>query len=199
MRNFGRKWKSSKASEPSQRMKYLRISPLWAVGLMTLSILTLAMGVFAFKSFLGNGGQEDEIAAQEWKPPSLAIVSLDPPKPANVDIESISRPIFSKSRKPSPKAANAVSPSNGTTESGGISVTAIVLNKKILQAYIISSDAPEGAWRKIGDTVDSWNIASIAPKEVVIQNGGQRRTLPLYANVTDQPVNSTGLTPIQPP
>ena len=195
MRGLDRKGRSNPAAEPAKRLKYFRMSPLWAVWLIALSIVTMGMGIFALRSLLGRAGDEEAVAALDWKPPSLAIVSLDPPKPANGDIESISRPIFSKTRKPTLKTAYAVSPANTTTDTGALSVTAIVLNKKIMQAFIISSDAPEGAWRKIGDSVDSWSITEIAAKEVIIQNGGQKRVLPLYASVTDQTGHATGLNP----
>jgi hypothetical protein len=199
MRSLDRKGRSIPVAEPSNRQKYLSISPLWTLWLITLSIVTLGMGIFALRSILGRAGGEQAIAALEWKPPSLAIVSLDPPKPANADLESVSRPIFSKSRKPALKTTYADSPANAATDTGALSVTAIVLNKKILQAFIISSDAPEGAWRKIGDTVDTWSIAAIAPKEVVIQNGGQKKVLPLYSSMTDRKGNTTGLTPAPSP
>jgi hypothetical protein len=164
------------------RLKHLQMSPLSAMLLAGLSAVALITGLFALYAILGPTGVDDGPAAPEWKPPTLAIVPLEPPKPANVDVEALSRPIFSKSRKPSPKAAAAPSETNLSAAPGTMSVTAIVRDKNTSRAFLISSDAPEGAWRKIGDTVENWTVTAIAPREVILRSGDQSAKLPLYGD-----------------
>ena len=49
-------------------------------------------------------------------------------------------------------------------------------------AFIISSEAPEGVWKKVGDMVDAWTIKSIAPSELVLKSGERLAKLKLYAD-----------------
>jgi hypothetical protein len=172
----------SNAKALALRLKHLQLSPLAAMLLAALSATTLATGLFALYAMLGPTGADDGPAAPEWKPPTLAIVPLDPPKPAGADVETLSRPIFSKARKPAPKSLMATAETNLSAAPQTLSVSAIVRNKKTKQAFFVSSDAPEGSWRKIGDTVDSWTIKAIEPKEVVLQNGEQTTKVKLYAD-----------------
>ena len=116
----------------------------------------------------------------------LAVVELDSPKPASADTEALSRPIFSKTRKPSPKAAvAAVDSANISDTPTGLVVTAIVKNKKVAQAFVTSSETPAGAWRKVGDTVGSWTLNKILHSEVVFQSGDQLTRVKLYVTPTE--------------
>ena len=168
---------------PSFRGQYLRISPLWAIWLGTLSTLTLGVFLFALHAMIGRTEGDNSTAVPEWKPPSLNIVALDPPKLVSADVESLSRPIFSKFRKPAPKVSSAITQVNGSGGAEVLTVTAIVIDKLTRQAFFISPDSPDGAWRKIGDTVDTWTITAITPKEVILQSGGQTTISKLYANI----------------
>lgn len=163
-------------------LRYFHISPLWAICLSILCSIFLAAGLFALRAALGRIDRYDSFSTPEWKPPSLEITGLNPQKVANADVQSLSRPIFSKSRRPSPKAANPGSLGNGSTDIDGISVTAIVLSKKTIEAFFVSANSPEGTWRKVGDTVDAWTITAIAPKEITLQSAGQMKILKLYAD-----------------
>ncbi|MFO1101357.1 MAG: hypothetical protein U1E20_00455 [Methylocystis sp.] len=161
--------------------KQARLSPLSTIILAVLLATTLMAGLFALAAIFGSNGLDGEVAAPDWKPPTLTIGELDPPTPASADVETLSRPIFSKSRRPSKAkpqvevelAPNAIAP-------GGLTVSAIVTNKEAQQAYVVSQDTPEGAWRKVGDTVDSWTISRIDRHEIILKSGEQTASIKLY-------------------
>jgi hypothetical protein len=181
------------------RLTRLQLSPLSAILLAVLVAVTATTGLFALNATLGPSASDDGAVAPDWKPPTLAIVALDPPKPASADLESLSRPIFSKSRKPSPKAAVTPALVSESAAPGALSVTAIVRNRKTAQAFFVSPDAPDGAWRKVGDTVGSWLITAIAPMEVVLQGGGQTTKVKLYADPAPAVDTAAPTAPLPPP
>lgn len=177
-------------------LKQARLSPLSAMILAFFLATTLMAGLFAISAIFGSNGLESEVAAPDWKPPTLAIGELDPPKPPSADVETLSRPIFSRSRRPSPKSANLQVDSDVSPNAiapGGLTVSAIVENKEMHQAYVVSSDAPEGAWRKVGDTVDSWTISMIDRHEVILKSGQQTTSIKLYPD--PPPIDNDGNRP----
>jgi hypothetical protein len=168
-------------------LTHLRLSPLSAIALALLSASTLGMALLAIYAIHGPLGPDSGAGVPDWTPPSLAVVELDPPKPASADVESLSRPIFSKNRKPGPKAATAPTAQTAAVPDAppGLAVTAIVRDRKTSRAFVVSAEAPEGAWRKVGDVVDSWTVTTIAPTEVVLQSGGQLSKVKLYREAAD--------------
>jgi hypothetical protein len=178
-------------------LQQAHLSPLRAMVLAFLGLSTFVSALFAAYAFLGSLGSNADVKAPDWAPPTLAVGELDPPKPPNEDVETLSRPIFTKSRRPSPKAAAPqVAPETGPISEtpSGVSVSAIVKNRDGAQAFIVSPESPDGAWKKIGDTVDSWTIATIAGAEITLKNGERAAKLKLYAEEQAQPAP-----PEQPP
>lgn len=173
-------------------LKRARLSPLSAMILAFLSATTLMAGLFALSAIFGSHGLDSEVAAPDWKPPTLTIGELDPPKPASADVETLSRPIFSRSRRPSPKAKPQVEAdlAPNAHAPGGMTVSAIVKNKDVHQAYVVSQDAPGGAWRKVGDTVDSWTISRIDRHEIILTSGQQTASIKLYPE--PPPIDNAG-------
>lgn len=164
-------------------LKSLHLSPLAAIVLAALSAVSLGAALVAVYAIYGPLGSDSGVTVPDWKPPTLDVVELDPPKPASADVEALSRPIFAKNRKPSPKSAAPAAAAVLDSQTG-LTVTAIVHNKKTTSAFLISTDTPDGAWRKVGDTVDAWTVTSITPAEVVLQSGGQLSKLQLYSDAS---------------
>jgi hypothetical protein len=178
-------------------LQQAHLSPLSAMVLAMLGLTTLASILFAAYAFLGSLGSNADVKAPDWAPPTLAVGDLDPPKPPSADVETLSRPIFTKSRRPSPKAAAPqVAPETGPVSEtpSGVTVSAIVKNRDGAQAFIVSPESPDGAWKRIGDTVDSWTIAIIAGSEILLKSGERAAKLKLYAEEQAQPAP-----PQQPP
>ncbi|WP_424363017.1 hypothetical protein [Methylocystis parvus] len=165
------------------------LSPLAGIVLTLLGTTTLFAALFAAYAFIGPLGSDADVKAPDWTPPTLAVVDLDPPKPPSADVEALSRPIFTKSRRPAPKVARQQATETGplTAAPSGITVGAIVKNKKATQAFIVSPETPEGAWKKVGDTVDSWTIATIDRAELILKNGQQMAKLKLWPDDTVGP------------
>lgn len=170
-------------------LQQAHLSPLAGLVLALLGATTLAAALFAAYAFLGPLGSDADVKAPDWTPPTLAVVDLDPPKAPSADVETLSRPIFTKSRRPSPKVAKPAASETGplTAAPSGITVGAIVRNKKATQAFIVSLETPEGAWKQVGDTVDSWTIATIDRTELILKNGQQMAKLKLYPDDLAQP------------
>lgn len=159
-----------------------QLSPLSAIMLAVLAAATLVATLFAAFAFLGPIGADATVSAPDWTPPTLSVAELAPPKPASADTETLSRPIFSKNRKPSPKTAKAAAPMTAETAEAppGLAVGAIVKNKNITQAFVTSSESPDGVWKKIGETIDSWTVSAIESDGVVLTNGAQTARVKLY-------------------
>lgn len=162
------------------RLKQWRLSPLSAIVLAVLSAITAGTALFAAVALLWPSGWDSGVVVPDWNPPSLAVVELDPPKPASADVEALSRPIFFKNRKPGPKAAAAPDNANISDAPTGLAVTAIVKDKSVAQAFVTSSETPEGSWHKVGDAVGSWTLHKILHTEVVFQSGDQLTRVKLY-------------------
>jgi len=160
-----------------------RLSPSMSIILAFLLATMVSAGLFAIYAILGPEGGEMEVKAPEWTPPTLAVVKLDQPKTAADDVQSLSRPIFSKSRRPSPRSVPARAEPVAAPiarNADGLTVYAIVKKENTSQAFIISAEEPEGAWKKIGDTVDTWTISSIDAAELTLKNGDRSAKLKLY-------------------
>lgn len=169
--------------KPLPLVAQARLSPLMAFILAAIAGAALLAALFALNAVMGPMGAAFESGAPEWKAPTLAIVELNPPKPASADAQALTRPIFSKTRKPSPKAANARAAEPVTSGAPmGVCVAAIVKKgKAAAQAFVISAETPEGAWKKVGDAVDSWTISDISGDALKLRSGDGAATVPLYA------------------
>lgn len=174
------------------RLKQWRLSPLSAIVLAILSAIAAGTALFAAAALLWPSGWDSDAAVPDWNPPTLAVVELDPPKPASADVEALSRPIFFKNRKPAPKSAPQVDNANISDAPTGLAVTAIVKNKKVTQAFVTSSEAPEGGWHKVGDAIGSWTLHKILHAEVVFQNGDQLTRVKLYTLPPDAQGDTPG-------
>jgi len=176
-----------------RRIAPAQMSPLMALILAFLLSTTLAAGLFAAVAILWPESPDAQSAAPDWKPPTLAVVELDPPKPASADVQTLTRPIFTKNRRPAPKAAARPLNPEATETAGappGLSVGAIVKSRGVARAFVISSATPDGEWKKVGETVENWTISSIAALELTLTNGDQAVKLRLYSDATEGPPDS---------
>lgn len=168
----------------------LRLSPLLTGAIAALLLATTLSAGFAIYALIGPQSQTAQSAAPDWKPPTLAIVELPPPKPSSADVQTLSRPIFTKNRKPAVKpsgAAPAAAPAPEATDEApaGLTLSAIVKHGGVASAFVISPTAPEGEWKKIGERVDTWTIAAIADVDLTLTNGDQAVKLRLFDEKAD--------------
>ncbi len=156
-----------------------RLSPLMTGALaLLLALLAAAAGFAAYAVFAPDNAPQ-AAAMAEWKAPLPAVVALGEPKPASADVQTLSRPIFDKNRRPAKKGAAAVTAPTTVAESPvGVLVTAIVKHDGKSHAYIVSGAT--GDWKDIGDKVDSWSVDAITADEVTLNNGAASARLRLY-------------------
>jgi hypothetical protein len=170
---------------PSRFFRLTRspLSPLSAIGLAVLTAFACGAGFFALYAAVSPVESDGIVNVADWTPPTLGVVDLYPPKPASADTESLSRPIFAKDRKPASKTAASATEAvvEGPT---GVTVAAIVRHNNATKAFLVSPDAPDGEWRKVGDAVEAWTVTSITATEVVLESGGQLSKLKLYGEAT---------------
>lgn len=166
-----------------------RLSPLLTMILGLLAATTVFAALFATYALVGPLGSEAETTAPEWNPPTLEIGELAPPKPDSAYEQSLTRPIFSKNRKPMPKSAGRPTEALATGDGPvGVTVNAIVKRGKRSQAFVVSSETPEGEWKKVGDSIESWTISAIGSDDLTVTNGDKAAKLKLYSDVApDEP------------
>ncbi len=177
------------SGDSSPLLRDAQLSPLSAIVLASLAATAVGAGLFAAFAILGPVGSDVGASAPDWTPPSLAVVELGPPKQAADDVEILSRPIFSKSRKPSPKPAKAAGPISAPDAAApaGLSVNAIIKEKQMAQAFMVSPALPEGEWKRVGEMIDAWTVSRIERDGVVLSNGSQTTKVKIYA---DEPAPS---------
>jgi hypothetical protein len=172
------------------------------VGFSRLDIFTLcglAVGVACAASFamgsLGAPIDDKPPETPKWRPPSLAVGSTNWSKAATLDKATLTRPVFSKSRRPLAGAGGADMASNRSGEGGAprLRVNAIVKTKKITRIFIVSNALAEGKWLAPGETIDGWTFISARQLEVILRDGA--RTLRLefsYDNPEGYPAIPAG-------
>jgi hypothetical protein len=176
----------------AEPLKAARLAPLSAAILAGLAGTTLCTGLFALYAAIGPVVGDDGAAAPDWTPPTLAVVDLEPPKSPNADVETLARPIFTKSRRPTPKGPAGPARAAQEADAGqpsGLTLTAVVRRGKNAQAFITGGNNPDGDWRKVGDSIDSWTVSEISPTEVTLKSNGQSAKLKLYDDKPQEPAD----------
>ncbi|BBU61761.1 hypothetical protein MSC49_16960 [Methylosinus sp. C49] len=162
-------------------MGELRLSPLAAMLLTSLAALDVAALAFALLAWIGPDDTASP-AKSDWRPPSV-LSSVSGPGPlAREDAQTLSRPIFWKSRRPRPIVAKSDREGFAgiPTAPAGLSLSAIVRAGASARAFVVSSDDPEGRWLTPGESVQGWTIAEVGELELKLVNGAQSARLQLY-------------------
>lgn len=159
----------------------LRLSPLMAMLLGCLGALLLAAFVFVIRAVDGPDLIEQPPNA-EWRLPNLAAAAHNQAKPASADVQTLTRPIFAKSRRPSPKSQEAESERSDPTAPppAGLALAAIAKFRNVEQAFIVANSFPEGKWLGVGEQVEGWTIADMNRFELTLKNGERSVRLQLY-------------------
>lgn len=163
-----------------------RFSPLMMIVMGALGALALLAAAFAVYAAFAPEPEPPPRAATDWKAPLPAVVDLGEPS-ANADTQLLSRPIFSKDRRPAPKLARAApsQPTGPVSDAPtGIKVNAIVKRRNDSRAFVVGVNG-QGEWKTVGEKVDEWTISAIAPQELTLSNGVNMARLQLYS---DKPV-----------
>jgi hypothetical protein len=118
----------------------------------------------------------------EWKAPTLTHAAPKGARSNKVDLHTLSRPIFSKTRRP----ASAASAGPRTPEPAalppppGVSLKGIVSYKSMVRAFLTSANSPQGEWKTIGDKLGSWTVDRIERDHLALKNGTRSLKYSLY-------------------
>ena len=111
------------------------------------------------------------------------------PAPAELFSQSMTRPIFSRTRlpfkppqpvlpAPPPMPLPAIVPPRQAEE--GIALLGIVLSGDTRRALLRLRAFPQGKWVTVGEEVNGWRLSEVAPDRVMLQAVGQSLQLKLY-------------------
>jgi hypothetical protein len=162
-------------------MKSKRISPLMLAGLTPLALLTIFSAGFAVSALIMSF-EPASLAKSEWRPPTLSALAPPPSTPAGLDEQTLTRPIFTKSRRPSSSARQASMESTAHTESAppGFALGAIIGFGPSKRAYLLGHGATAGEWLSVGEMFEGWTIAEIGELNLTLKSGARIAILKLY-------------------
>lgn len=158
-----------------------RISPLMMMILFCEAALGIAAAAFAVSAFFAEGAPPMG-PSFEWKAPTLALVPPKVGRSNKVYLQTLSRPIFSKTRRP-PNAASAnlrAPEPVALPPPSGVSLKGIVRYRSMAQAFLTSANSPQGEWKTIGDKLGSWTVDRIEHDHLALKNGTRSLKYSLY-------------------
>ncbi len=159
--------------------KAKRLSPLMLAALSLLSVTSTLSALFFLRALIG-WGEAAPLTAPEWRPPSASFLTPLASAPAPTDIQTLTRPIFAKSRRPAPKAVETASPERAAGPPPALTVQAIVLSNGAWRAYLLDHGGANGEWYLVGQLIDGWTISEIRASELTLKSGERTAVLSLY-------------------
>ncbi len=161
----------------------MQLSPMMAGALVALSLFNF-MGVLVLGLAFFPLEKADPDFRADWRPPTLTQYQALASKPESADVQTLTRPIFSKTRKPflakdktQMSAGLAVAP---VTPPAGLTLSAVATFHKNRRAFLISAATPKGRWCAVGEDIDGWSVAQVQNLEVILRNGERTVRLTLY-------------------
>jgi hypothetical protein len=163
--------------------KAKRLSPIMLASLALLATTTALSAFFLLAALIGWGDPEAATIA-DWRPPAVSLSASSPSAASAVDTQTLSRPVFAKSRRPSLQPAASTVSNLGSGPQPMLGVEAIVFSSGGPRAYLVSQGAASGDWYVVGQLADGWTVAEIRPSELVLKSGERSATLSLYPETT---------------
>lgn len=159
----------------------MRPSPLMMIILLCETALTALAATFATSAYFRRDTPIPSPSVA-WKAPTFASVA--PTRDyGGVDLHTLSRPIFSRTRRPqsaaSPRAPDPAAPSPPAR----VSLKAIVKYRSLAKAFLTSANIPRGEWKIVGDKLESWTIHQIEQDGLAIRNGTLLLHYSLYPEI----------------
>jgi hypothetical protein len=159
-------------------LKGWRLSPVMFGGLALPGTFAAASALFAAAVFFASNEIEARSAA--WRAPASSMFVPLPSSAAAKDVQTLTRPLFAKSRRPGSPSANA---GRGPADSGGppppLKVEAIVRANETARAYLIRS-GEHGDWYSVGQSIEGRTITEIHASAVRLTSGTRSAKVSLY-------------------
>ncbi len=159
-----------------------RASPLMLAGLALLGILNAASVVLVLRAIVVSD-ELPALATSEWRPPILSASAPARSAPAISDVQTLTRPVFMKSRRPQPPKTptdRTATRATGSPAASGLTLGGIVHFRGSPRAYIVSNGLAVGEWLSVGEKVGVWTIVEIRKLDLTLENGAQYSKLLLY-------------------
>ena len=163
-----------------------RLSPLMLLLLGVLGVFVAFAAVLAIRSI----DQPVAIATEsvqrpDWRLPTLAASGPIRSKAASADVETLTRPIFAKSRRPvvaqAPQSEAGAKSSEDVSPPAGLALAAITKFHGIKRAFIVSTSAPRGKWIDVGEQIEGWTIVDMEGSELTLKNNSRSARVRLYS------------------
>lgn len=168
-----------------QSLIALRLSPLAALLLCGLDLLALLAILF-----VAHAAVAPVVTAaapkSEWRLPKFVAPDPHRAKLASSDVQTLARPIFSKSRRPlaeRPNARLSKAPPSPPPAAPTVGLQAIVGSRSNGRAFLISRPFPEGKWYRVGEQIEGWTIADMQSSELTLTNNAHTVRLRLYPDL----------------
>lgn len=135
--------------------------------LACLTFLDVAAVVFAWRNLVGA-----EVILRPVTR-SAPMIVLDPvfDLPASTpdnNSETLSRPLFVKSRRPFLDHPSATEANTGAAP-GGLKLHAVIGFDQSVRAFVTSDANAEGKWLTVGDIFENWTVESIDAQEITLR------------------------------
>ncbi len=170
-----------------------RLSPLMAGALIALGVFDLAGLAVLGRGILSVGFAEKEIRT-DWRPPTLTQYEALATKPADADVQTLTRPIFSKTRRPylskDKKQASPAAPIPAAPPTN-LKLLGLAKYKDVQSAFIVSGSTPGGKWCAVGDEIDGWKVTRMQNSEVILQSDDRTVQISLYPEPSDHQTQET--------
>jgi hypothetical protein len=154
----------------------LRFSPLMLMTLAALAAIDL-VGALALHRALFPAERGEEGVRAEGRKLRLTQIEGEAVKPARVYSQTLSRPIFAKTRKPFVTNAAIAAPAAPPQD---FRLAALASFGSHRRAFIISGSSPRGVWKSVGERIDGWAITQMEPAAIIMEDGAASVTLKLY-------------------
>lgn len=168
-----------------------RLSPLLAIALTALALCDLA-GVFAlWRAF--HATESDLPAVRiDLRLPDLARNDGAPVWKAGSQAQTLERPIFSPTRRPSRSGQiTADGAENDAPPPQGMRLVGLIGFDRQWRAYVVSDATQDGKWCNVGDLFEGWTVADIQSSAVILKNGARSIKLALYPRLPMAPASES--------
>jgi hypothetical protein len=143
------------------------------IAMAGLSAIDIAAGLFAWRAIVApDEGQAVPARAAPAMIPAASAVPLG--DATRDDSETLSRPLFSKTRRPSLHAADPQAEALSSPPPAGLKLLAVILFGHDARAFVSSAANTEGKWLGVGDALENWKVESIAAQDIALHQQDDR-------------------------
>jgi hypothetical protein len=158
------------------RAQEARLSPFDLLSLGGFAVATTGAAAYLLACSFGPVASAVTGAAQ-WRAPSAAAAprrSADVQSPP--DAQTLKRPLFAKSRRPTERGAQPENPSpiasaQVETPPAGMALKGVVNHGEDTRVFIVTNALAEGVWLKPGEAIEGWTIESARKSDVTLRKG----------------------------